>query len=641
MGRGGSARIATALGAAALLAGTCAIVHAREASAADAGRSGVDIPTMDGGTDADSTAEAMADGRDADRADAAGRQDAEGDGPLDGAAAAGNADTDAAAGGTTGKTKTKTAAQAFQSFDQFLDAGLWLICLLAITADVLLWRKFRHSRLNWIVAQGRMKDADSHYVQASAQALASAAYKGAAKAAGAELDHRERELLTFCVERRQRTALLIIAVLLQVTGVIVVLESGLRWEILVALLPFLIVTYHAQYLWVDAPLPTPNAMSSGDATIKRVNDRLESYYHWEAIALRYVVPAVMLALAGFAALRVAEHTPELIQPYLSNYAFAYGLFGAYSFVYLELGRRSVRNDITPVSVLWALTTLVVGPPLAAVLPHVFSTSTATSTADVGGLWNEKAVWIFAGYAPKFVFGKLVAGVMKALHADTSSIQEDRQIPLGRVSGIGADEAERLAEEGIKNVHSLACVEPLRLMRDTRFDNWQIATWVDQALLISAVPEAVWRALIHRGYQGATDALWFLSRARPDKDDKDKKERDEKISPAVAAPPPQTAPQPPESVPGAAAPPPKTSSVTDPASPPASESDIMVAVATEARFEPIEVELMLRRLKTDPRVADLDVLLSILSRSNGRASSENGDSTSPPPLPSPTPTSTTP
>ena len=70
MGRGASGRIATALGVAALLAGYCAIVQGREASAADAGRTSVDIPAIDGGTGADATAEAMAEGGDADGADA-------------------------------------------------------------------------------------------------------------------------------------------------------------------------------------------------------------------------------------------------------------------------------------------------------------------------------------------------------------------------------------------------------------------------------------------------------------------------------------------------------------------------------------------------------------------------------------------
>jgi hypothetical protein len=56
---------------------------------------------------------------------------------------------------------------------------------------------------------------------------------------------------------------------------------------------------------------------------------------------------------------------------------------------------------------------------------------------------------------------------------------------------------------------------------------------------------------------------------------------------------------------------------------------------------VDIRRVLRRLEKDPRVAGLDVLLSILSRSNGLASSENAGSTSPSPLPSSTPTSTTP
>ena len=355
-------------------------------------------------------------------------------------------------------------------------------------------------------------------------------------------------------EIRQAAALLALAVAFELTALLVLLQPGRRWQDVVALLPFLIVFYHAQALWVDTP-GSPEDPSAPDDARQRVNKRLESYYSWQTIFLRYVVPAALVALAGLVAIDFAQSPPPFLSKYLRKGAFSYGLFGAFVFVYLELGRRAVRNDITPVSVLWSLTTLIVGPPLAAILPYAFAGS-----KDSAGLWNEEVVWILAGYLPKLVFGKLISVATKVLQADTSSMQEILQIPLSRISGIGADEAARLAEEGITAVHGLACVEPLRLMRDTRFDNWQIISWVDQALLISTIPDAVCRALVTFGYQGATDATSLLS------------------------------PQ------GCGA-----------------EQSTMEAIERVTKVQPSEIEAMLRRLSNDVRTQDLVALIELFGR----------------------------
>jgi hypothetical protein len=284
--------------------------------------------------------------------------------------------------------------------------------------------------------------------------------------------------------------------------VVVATDPTQRWKVVTAMLPLLLVLYHAGHLWLETP-NTRGLEEKGTASNLRVRHRIMQHYGWETLFARYVIPGILIVVVGLVTLTLTDPDTRPKFPPIGP-AFNYGVIGAYFYVFLELGKRSVRHDITPVSIVWCLITLIIGPALAAVIPTVLSGK--AQLQEAGGLWNESAVWIFAGYSPRLVFRTLAAGVTKSLRADTSSLQEQRQISLGRIQGIGAEEAERLGEEGVRDVHAMACVDPVRLMRDTRFDNWRIISWLDQAILLSVVPEELWRALVKRGYQGATDTF---------------------------------------------------------------------------------------------------------------------------------------
>jgi hypothetical protein len=309
----------------------------------------------------------------------------------------------------------------------------------------------------------------------------------------------------------RRSTLAVLALLLAEIWVVLAAAQacGVGWEIVTALLPLALVVYHAGNLWLEKPEFKDGTSKVGAGSIakdgpaaehrKPVEDSINRHYGMEVITARYVLPAVLIPIVGLVEFDVVNR-PDLMGIRWIEFAempFRYGLIGAYFFVYLELGKRSVRNDITPVSIVWCVITLAAGPALAAVIPALFTGPTQEP-------WGVRALWIFAGYSPRLVFRTLAQAIAKSLRADTSAIQENRQVPLGRIQGIGPEEAERLAEEAIKDVHAMACVDPVRLMRDTRFDNWRIVSWVDQALLLTWVPEGIWRALVKRGYQGATD-----------------------------------------------------------------------------------------------------------------------------------------
>jgi hypothetical protein len=97
-------------------------------------------------------------------------------------------------------------------------------------------------------------------------------------------------------------------------------------------------------------------------------------------------------------------------------------------------------------------------------------------------------------------------LLKAPPADAGSA---RRIPLSTVRGIAGGVEERLAEEGIQDVATMALADPLNLMRVTAFDKRQILGWIDEALLIVCLPRH-WQSLEEAGMTGAIDLAWCVT-----------------------------------------------------------------------------------------------------------------------------------
>ena len=87
----------------------------------------------------------------------------------------------------------------------------------------------------------------------------------------------------------------------------------------------------------------------------------------------------------------------------------------------------------------------------------------------------------------------------------------RNVPLFTIRGITANIAERLEEESIVDARGLAMADPLRLFRNTNFGKRQILDWIDEALLITALPEG-WQGLQRVGISGAVDLAYLTSGA---------------------------------------------------------------------------------------------------------------------------------
>jgi hypothetical protein len=91
-------------------------------------------------------------------------------------------------------------------------------------------------------------------------------------------------------------------------------------------------------------------------------------------------------------------------------------------------------------------------------------------------------------------------------ATGSTVTVPRGQPLTLIRGIPSAVEERLSEEGIFDVVSLAMADPAKTYRNTSYELRQILSWIDQALLIYYLPQN-WQQLENEGITGAMDLAW--------------------------------------------------------------------------------------------------------------------------------------
>jgi hypothetical protein len=91
---------------------------------------------------------------------------------------------------------------------------------------------------------------------------------------------------------------------------------------------------------------------------------------------------------------------------------------------------------------------------------------------------------------------------------------ERSLPLTKLRGVTSDIIDRLAEEGIDDITTLAYANPLRLLRNTPYDWRQVINWMDEALLIVTLPDA-YLDLEKIGITGAIDLAWHYDAPDPE------------------------------------------------------------------------------------------------------------------------------
>lgn len=320
----------------------------------------------------------------------------------------------------------------------------------------------------------------------------------------------------------------IIALFLTVMAVTI----AYRWQWVVGLLPTLMVGYQLFFLWLYQPKEvdkeggtylnrteeqTNYEKQVKEQSYKRALESISNHFNIRALFIRYGLPGVLLGITGIIILDILVEPKKyfsyiaLMDPETSLNTSAesilrgikFGAIGAYVYVLLELGRRTFRHDITGAIAMWCWVTLVLGPLLAATVALLWHINPPPDSAWAA----SNVVLFFTGFAPRRVIAAIEQAAAQLLKIGPPPVVESRLIPLGKIRGISPQIEDRLSEEGITDVNSLAAAEPIRLVRNTSFDMRQILSWIDEAILIVTLPRG-WEALEEEGITGAIDLAWY-------------------------------------------------------------------------------------------------------------------------------------
>jgi hypothetical protein len=192
---------------------------------------------------------------------------------------------------------------------------------------------------------------------------------------------------------------------------------------------------------------------------------------------------------------------------------ALGFVGAYVYMLLMLTDRARQRDVTTGIAAWAAAMPVLGPMMGGVAALLILKGTGG-----GDSFTQDAIYFVAGMLPRQFATIIQSGVRKMFPSGGAAVS--RTVPLATLRGVGPEVETRLEEEGIYDVSALAYASPHQLMRNTTYSSRQIVDWIDEALLISTVPDH-WEQLEKVGVTGAIDLAWYASNAGPaDADGKD-------------------------------------------------------------------------------------------------------------------------
>lgn len=286
-------------------------------------------------------------------------------------------------------------------------------------------------------------------------------------------------------------------------------------------------------LWLAAILPGYFAIQHGINTAIFKNPRFfdgrqqSSYDHWDgrvvkalktlalerryystaSLALRFVLPSLVFFIAAMAVGDTLVFPPSTVIARLDERFITgapLGALGAYLYVLLFIGGRTMRGDVTPAALIWASVTIVCGPLFAGVLQLLVVNENQPATTG----WSGLAIPFAAGFSVR-VTVEFVDAMIRRIFLPRAA--EPRSESLRRIRGITHEVEERLIEEGVTDVTNLANANPQRLRRNTRFDKRQIMSWIDEALLMTYLPGA-WPALEADGITGAIDLVWYVDYA---------------------------------------------------------------------------------------------------------------------------------
>lgn len=297
-------------------------------------------------------------------------------------------------------------------------------------------------------------------------------------------------------------------------------EETSRWGVFLALLPATIITSHAIFLGLfrqkevrqGKPDPLGGSQQHLVGALQLIDKDRDRYFSAASLGVRYVLPALLVAGVGLIAfpflfrgvMEKAIESMKCLDPTkICNLVVAarLGIAGAYVYVLTYLGERNFRHDVTSGGAMWCVATLILGPVLAVILALSWNGGTPTG-------YTTFALYFAAGLAPRQVASWIMEAVRRLQQSSGALVAMPRVQPLTTIRGITRGIEDRLREEGIEDVFTLAMANPLWLLRNTPYSKRQIVDWIDEAMLMKVAPDG-WETFEKRGITGVIDLAYLV------------------------------------------------------------------------------------------------------------------------------------
>ncbi|HTH17627.1 MAG TPA: hypothetical protein VL974_13300 [Magnetospirillum sp.] len=163
---------------------------------------------------------------------------------------------------------------------------------------------------------------------------------------------------------------------------------------------------------------------------------------------------------------------------LTQEPVAYAFVGAYFFYLPMLIWRYMGRDLTPnayVSVIKRIVLSTLGCWAAIKLfPDLLTPE------------RNLALGFTVGFFPVIVWDFMANFLQNTVRVPTSVPRMQDRATLDRLDGMTIWHQSRLEDEDISNVQNLATADVVHLLINTRFDAQRLVSWIDQALLLSAL-----------------------------------------------------------------------------------------------------------------------------------------------------------
>lgn len=298
------------------------------------------------------------------------------------------------------------------------------------------------------------------------------------------------------------------------------LVDSSRWGVFLALLPAAIITSHAIFLGLfrrkELRHGKPESLGGNQqhlvGALQLIDKDRDRYFSAASLGIRYGLPALLLIGVGVIAFPfffggVMEKTITSMRCFDATkmcslvVAARLGIAGAYVYVLTYLGERNFRHDVTSGGAMWCVATLVLGPILAVILSLSWNGGAPTG-------YTTYAIYFAAGIAPRQVASWIMEAIRRLQQPSGALVAMPRVQPLTMIRGITRGIEDRLREEGIEDVFTLAMANPLWLLRNTPYSKRQIVDWIDEAMLMKVAPDG-WETFEKRGITGVIDLAYLL------------------------------------------------------------------------------------------------------------------------------------